>query len=198
MIAAQNNTIKTNHILARMYKTQENSICTLCGDRDETINHMMSKCSKFSLKENKTRHGWWVKRSTMNCERNLNLTIRVNGICTSQHQSWRTSRKLLWNPNGLVISVRRPDLVIIKNQKRKKTCKIVDFAIPPDYRVKLKEGKKKDNYQDLTRVQKKLLNMKVTFIPTIIGALLIVTKELIKGLEDLGIRRQVDTIQTTT
>ena len=74
----------------------------------------------------------------------------------------------------------------------------MDFAIPPDYRVKLKEEEKNDNYQDLTRVQKKLLNMKVTFIPTIIGALLIVTKELLKGLEDLGIRRQVDTIQTTT
>ena len=39
--------------------------------------------------------------------------------------------------------------------------------------------------------------MKVTFIPIIISSLGIVTKGLINGLEDLEIRGQVETIQTT-
>ena len=39
LIAAQNNAIRTNHIKARIDKTQQNSKCRLCGDRDETINH---------------------------------------------------------------------------------------------------------------------------------------------------------------
>ena len=34
-IAAQNNAIRTNPIKVRIDKTQENSKCTLCGDRDE-------------------------------------------------------------------------------------------------------------------------------------------------------------------
>ena len=35
LIAAQNNAIRTNHIKARIDKTQQNSKCRLCGDRDE-------------------------------------------------------------------------------------------------------------------------------------------------------------------
>ena len=58
LIAAQNNTIRTNHIKARIDKTQQNSKCRLCGDRDETINHIIRECSKLAQKEYKTRHDW--------------------------------------------------------------------------------------------------------------------------------------------
>ena len=33
-MAVQNNAIRTNHLKARIYKTQQNSKCRLCGDRD--------------------------------------------------------------------------------------------------------------------------------------------------------------------
>ena len=36
LIAAHSNAIKTNYIKARIDKTQQNSKCSLCGDRDET------------------------------------------------------------------------------------------------------------------------------------------------------------------
>ena len=58
LIAAQNNAIRTNQIKVRIDKTQQNSKCKLCGDRDETINHIISKCSKLAQKEYKTRHDW--------------------------------------------------------------------------------------------------------------------------------------------
>ena len=97
-----------------------------------------------------------------------------------------------------LISARRPDLIIINNNnKKKKTCKIVDFDVPADHRVKLKESEKKDKSLDLTRELKKLWNMRVTFIPIIIGVLGTVTKGLLKGLKDLKIRERVETIQTT-
>ena len=41
-IAAQDNAIRTNHIKARIDKTQQNSKCRLCGNIDETINHIIS------------------------------------------------------------------------------------------------------------------------------------------------------------
>ena len=47
------------------------------------------------------------------------------------------------------------------------------------------------------RELKKLWNMKVTFIPIVIGALGRITEGLIKVLEDLEIRGRVETIQTT-
>ena len=43
LISAQNNAIRTNHIKVRIDKTQQNSKRRLCGDRDETINHTISK-----------------------------------------------------------------------------------------------------------------------------------------------------------
>ena len=51
LIAAQNNTIRTNHIKARIDKTQQSSRCRLCGVRVETINHIISECSQLAQKE---------------------------------------------------------------------------------------------------------------------------------------------------
>ena len=36
-------------------------------------------------------------------------------------------------------------------EKKKATCRIVDFAVPVDCSVKLKESEKKDKYSDLAR-----------------------------------------------
>ena len=89
------------------------------------------------------------------------------------------THKLLWGfgvQTDHLISARRPDLIII-NKKKKRICKIVDFAVPADHRIKLKECEKKNKYQDLSRELKKLWNMKVTIIPIVIGAFGTVTKK---------------------
>ena len=70
------------------------------------------------------------------------------------------------------ISARRPDLEMINKQKKKKmkrTCRIMDFSVPADLRIKLKEDEKKDKYLGLAREFKKLWNKKVTVIPIVIG-----------------------------
>ena len=74
----------------------------------------------------------------------------------------------------------------------------MDLAVPADYRIKLKESEKKDKYLGLARELKKRWNIKITIIPIVIGAFGIVTKGLLKELEDMEIRGRVDTIQTTT
>ena len=97
----------------------------------------------------------------------------------------------LWHTHG---SPRKPDLIIIN--KKKRTCKIVNFAVPADHRIKLKACEK-DRYLDLTRELKKLWNMKVTIIAIVIGVFGTVTKGLLYGLEDLEVGGRVETIQTT-
>ena len=94
-----------------------------------------------------------------------------------------------------LISARRPDLTII--YKKKRTYKIVDFAVLADHRIKLKECEKKDKYLNLARELKKLWNIKVTITPIVIGAFGTVTKGLLKGLEDLEVGGRVETFQTT-
>ena len=85
-----------------------------------------------------------------------------------------------------------------KKRKEKKTCKIVDFAVPDDHRVKLKESEEKDKYLDLVTELKKPRNMKVIFTPVVTGVLGTVAEGLLKRLEDLKIRGRVETIQTIT
>ena len=68
------------------------------------------------------------------------------------------THKLLWDfdiHTDHLISSRRPDLIIIN--KKKRTCKIVDFAVSADHRLKLKECEKKDKYLDLARGLKKTM-----------------------------------------
>ena len=60
------------------------------------------------------------------------------------------THRILWDfviQTDHLISARRPDLVIVN----KRTCRIVDVTVPPDYRVKLKESEKRDKYLDLAR-----------------------------------------------
>ena len=40
-------------------------------------------------------------------------------------------------------------------QQKKRICKIVDFVVPANHRIKLKECEKKDKYLDLARELKK-------------------------------------------
>ena len=53
-----------------------------------------------------------------------------------------------------LILARRPDLIIINNKER--VCKIVDFAVTTDHRIKPKEFENKDKYPDFARELKKL------------------------------------------
>ena len=104
---------------------------------------------------------------------------------------------ILWDfdlHTGRLISARKPDLIIIN---KKRTCKFIDFAVPADHWIKLKECEKKDNYLNLARELKKQWNMLVTIIPIVMGAFGSVTKGLQKGLEDLEFGGLVETIQTT-
>ena len=76
-------------------------------------------------------------------------------------------------------------------------CKSVDFVVPTDHRINLKESEKKDKYIDLARELKKLWYMKVTIVPIGICAIGTITKGLLKILEDLEVGGRVATIQKT-
>ena len=84
-----------------------------------------------------------------------------------------------------------------KQQKKKRICRIIDFAVPANNRINLKETEKKDKYLNIARELKKLWNMKVTIVPIVISALGIITKGLLTGLEDLEVGGRIETIQTT-
>ena len=198
LIAAQDNAMRTNHIKARIDKTQQKSKCRLCSDRNETINHIISECNKLAPKEYKARHDWvgkvihWEMCKKFKFDHANKWHMHNTAPVLENY-----THKLLWDfdiQTDHLISARRPDLIIINKKKKKKICKTVDFAVPADHRIKLKECEK---YLDLPRELKKLWNMQVTIIPILIGAFGTVTKWLLKGLEELEVGGRVETIQTT-
>ena len=66
---------------------------------------------------------------------------------------------------------------------------VVDFAVPADHKVKIKESEKKMGM---------LWNMKMIVIPLVIGALRTVPKCLVRGIEEIEIRGRIEIISTTT
>ena len=53
--------------------------------------------------------------------------------------------------------IRRRIVMIIILIIKKRICKIVNFAVPADHRIKLKECEKKDKYLNLARELKKTM-----------------------------------------
>ena len=121
LIAAKNNAIRTSHIKARIDKTQQNSKCKLCSDRDKTINHLISRCSKFAQKEYKTRHDWvgkvihWEMCKKFKFD-HTNKCYMHNPASVLENDTY----KLSWNfeiQTDHLIPARRPGHIII-NKKR--------------------------------------------------------------------------------
>ena len=107
---------------------QQNSKCRLCGDRDETINHIISECSKLAQTESKARHDLVGKVIHWETCRNFqfdhtNKWYMHNPAPVLENDS----HKLLWEFNIQTdhqIPARRPDLIIINKKKKKESAKL--------------------------------------------------------------------------
>ena len=61
-MAAQEQAIRTNVIKTKIDRSQTDSKSRMCGQVDDTINHIPSECSKLAQKECMKRHDWVGKR----------------------------------------------------------------------------------------------------------------------------------------
>ena len=117
----QNNAIRTNHIKARIDKTQQNSKCRLCGERDETVNHIISEFCKLAQKEYKTRHDWVDK--VIHWEMCKKFKFDHTNKCCMHNPApvlENDIHKLLWDfdiHTERLILTRTPDLIIINKKE---------------------------------------------------------------------------------
>ena len=110
-----------------------------------------------------------------------------NSLEVVQNKRDHKNNWYMQNPEPVLPSDRQP----IQNWTRR----IVDFVVSADHRVK-KKSHQRDKYQELGRKLKKLWNIKVTMVPIVVGSLGTSPERLVKGLEYLEIRRQLEIIQT--
>ena len=96
--------------------------------------------------------------------------------------------KILWDfsiQTDHVIEARRPDLVVV--DKKERSCKIIDFAVPGDSRIEEKDKDKIEKYQDLGREFQKIWNVKVKVRPSVVGSLGAIPKQFGNKLKQIGI-----------
>ena len=106
--------------------------------------------------------------------------------------------KILWDfsiQTDHVIEAWRPDLVAV--DKNERICKIIDFAVPGDSRIKEKGKDKIEKYQDLGRALQEIWNVKVKIIPLVIGSLGAIPKQFGNRLKQIGITVGTAQVQKT-
>ena len=97
-------------------------------------------------------------------------------------------------PTDDVIEAWRPDLVVV--DKKERSCKIIDFAVPGDSRID-KEKDKIEKYQDLGRELQTIWNVKVKIIPLVAGSLGAIPKQFGNRLKQIGITVGTAQVQKT-
>ena len=112
----------------RIDKTQQNTKCRLCGDREEMINHIISNCSKLPQKEYKERHDWVGKVVHWEMCRKFQFDHTSKWYIHNPAPVLENDTlKLLWDFNILtdhLIPARRPDLIIINKEKKREIVKL--------------------------------------------------------------------------
>ena len=84
IVAAQNQSIRTNLVKAKIDKSQGDSLCRLFRKVDESIDHIVSGCSKFAQKEYKRRHDNLGKQYIGSLPESVILKLEINGMNMSQ------------------------------------------------------------------------------------------------------------------
>ena len=195
-MAAQNQSIRTNLVKARIDKSQGDSLCRMCRKVDESIDHIVSKLAE---KEYKRRHDNLGKIVHWKLARKCNFKA---GDKWYEHEPESVLEnedyKILWDfsiQTDHVIEARTPDLVVV--DKKERSCKIIDFAVPGDSRIKEKEKDKIEKYQELGRELQKIWNVKVKIIPLLVGSLGAIPKQFGNRLKQIGIAVGTAQVQKT-
>ena len=125
---------------------QENSKCSLYGNKEEMINHIINKCSKLSQKDHKTRYNWVGKASCWQLCKRLKLDHTNKWYIHKPESILENEINKILRDSEIqtdhLIPARKPNLVLIT---KKITYCIIHFAIPADHILKIKESEKRDS-----------------------------------------------------
>ena len=81
--------------------------------------------------------------------------------------------------------------------KKERSCKVIDFAVPGDSRIDEKENDEIEKHHDLGREMQKIWNVKVKIIPLVVGSLGVIPKQFGNRLKQIGITVGTAQVQKT-
>ena len=199
IVAAQNQSVRTNLVKARIDKNQGDSLCRVCIKVDESIDHIVSGVSKLVQKEYKRRHNnlgkiiHWKLARKCNFEAG-NIWYEHEPESVLENEDYKILQDFSIQIDH-VIEAWRPDLVVV--DKKDRICETIDFAVPGDSKIEEKEKDTIEKYQDLGRELQKIWNVKVKIIPLVVGSLGALPKEFGNRLKQIGITVGTAQVQKT-
>ena len=169
-----------------------NNRCRLCKYQVEDVNHIISSCSKMSVRYYlPMRHDVIGKavyeslRKKNQPDANIRYEDGPEFIYTYDNLEywWNLSIK-----TSTKVKHNKPDMIIWDNNI--KSCKVVEFSCPADVNVVKKVPEKENIYGPLIRnMQLMYKDYKFTFIPIIVGALGTIPKCLNENIQTLGLTK---------
>ena len=171
IIAAQDQALRINAIKTKIDKTANDSKCRLCKEKEETVDHLVSTCSKIAQTDYKERHNKVASMLHWNLCKKYHLPAadkwwehKIEKVLQNNEA------KILWDfkiQTDKHLAHNIPDITVVE----KKQVWLVDVAIPGDSRIQQKEVEKITKYQDLKIEVERLWERKATVVPVVIRAL---------------------------
>lgn len=165
--------------------------CRMCGEKEESIDHVIAGCSVLAPKAYLDRHnrmGKIVHQSLRKKYLGYNEKVpyyeyEAPPVCEDE------SYRLYWNRKVITdrpIPSNIPD-VILTSKAEKKTL-IVDFSVPLASNVSKAYAEKINKYLPLADEIRQMWDMEtVTILPIVVGATGEIPKSLIQNLKSLGL-----------
>lgn len=178
IIAAQDQCIKTNYYRNKILKDGTDPMCRICGQFQETIDHLISGCPELAKTEYIQRHNKAAAYLHWTICKHYNIKVQDKHY---DHEPATVTENqtatILWDmpiQTDKEIKANRPDIVV--KDKKERTCLLIDMSIPTERNTSLKTMEKLTKYKDLEIEIEKTWGMKTTTVPVIIGALGLVKK----------------------
>ena len=158
-------------------------MCRICGQFQETIDHIVAGCPQLTKTEYLHRHNKAATYLHWNICNEMNIDTNEKWC---KHEPQTVTEKdnitILWDmpiQTDHEMKSNRPDIVI-KN-KLEKGCLLIDMSIPTEKNPSVKVTEKLSKYKDLEIEVERVSGMKATTISVVIGALGLIKK----GLENI-------------
>ena len=199
IVAAQDQSLATRAYHKYIIKDGTPSECRMCGQFDETVDHIVSGCPNLARNEYIQRHNKIAAALHWTICRHFNIETTDKWYeHTPNTVMGNDSVSILWDMPIITdreIRANRPDIVI-KDQETK-TCTLIDVSVPSDRNTSTKFTEKLSKYKDLEIEINRMWNLRTQVVPVIVGALGVIKKGTERHLTKLPGDIKIRDIQKT-
>ena len=148
--AAQGKAIRTIYLKHHIEKTSKSPLCRLCGEKVETVQHLVKGFEKLAQKKYKRRRNNLANKVHSNiCHKNGLEHTEKWYENVPQRAVKNKEVKVFWDiivPCDNIIEARRPDIIVIDKKEWKGI--IINIVVSADIRIEEKEREEAEKNQN--------------------------------------------------